>query len=174
MERNAVDGKGCGESASRDGAQGNPPAPSVLLTPLTPALSGAVSRVEAACLPEPWGEPAFLSMCRDGNYLCLTAIERESGEVCGFGAALAVLDTADITGLAVLPSFRRRGIASLLLSALTEGLTARGIKVLHLEVRESNASARALYEKAGFSVDGRRKNYYRRPQEDAVLMTKSL
>jgi ribosomal-protein-alanine N-acetyltransferase len=49
-----------------------------------------------------------------------------------------------------------------------------GVSVIHLEVRESGAPARHLYEKTGFTVDGIRKGYYTMPTEDAVLMTLRL
>ena len=50
---------------------------------------------------------------------------------------------------------------------------ARGIHIVHLEVRESNGSARRLYQRLGFKEDGFRKNYYTEPVENAVLMTKT-
>ena len=70
------------------------------------------------------------------------------------------------------PDYRRQGIAEGLILALIADLKARGSRCLTLEVRDSNASARALYEKLGFSEIGRRKNYYRSPKEDALILRK--
>ena len=71
-----------------------------------------------------------------------------------------------------------RAAASPAISELLERLGTlaepKGVTVIHLEVRESNTPARTLYEKLGFTVDGIRKNYYERPRENAVLMTRYL
>ena len=98
----------------------------------------------------------------------------ENGSLIGYAGMLTVLDTADITNVAVLPAFRCQGLARELMTALIAAAKAQGVTRLQLEVRESNTAARALYESLGFTVDGKRKRYYRRPDEDAVLMSLSL
>jgi len=80
----------------------------------------------------------------------------------------------EIENIVVADSSRRRGLASLLLksffSELREaGKTSTDRTEIHLEVRESNLGARRLYEKFGFTLDTRRKAYYRHPEEDAIL-----
>lgn len=76
--------------------------------------------------------------------------------------------------LAVSLEVRRRGIGRTLLShALAVGQQEAASRAL-LEVRASNTGAVALYEQAGFRVTGRRRAYYRQPEEDAVLMEKNL
>ena len=70
------------------------------------------------------------------------------------------------------PDYRRKGIAEALVDGLVEALKERGSHCLTLEVRASNAPAIALYEKLGFSEIGRRKNYYRNPREDALILRK--
>ena len=88
--------------------------------------------------------------------------------------ALAAIDAecfsepGDITNIAVTAGYRRRGIASGLIRGLK---MTPGVTRLFLEVRESNAGARALYEREGFVIDGRRRNFYSHPREDAVLMS---
>jgi [ribosomal protein S18]-alanine N-acetyltransferase len=72
----------------------------------------------------------------------------------------------ELLNLAVLPHFRRRGIARILLDQLPNLPT-------FLEVRESNAQARQLYSSVGFIDTGRRKHYYTHPVEDAILMSRS-
>lgn len=96
------------------------------------------------------------------------------GRVAGFLILSAVLDEAEILEVAVSGDLRRKGIASELMSEISNWCQKNGIAQIFLEVRESNLPARAYYKKFGFSENGRRKNYYRDPVEDAVLMSKKL
>ena len=93
-------------------------------------------------------------------------------DLLGYVWARFVLDEADIGNVAVAPDSRRRGIGAALLKALFAESERRGAAVLQLEVRESNLAARRLYEKNGFEIVGKRKNYYEKPAEDAILMSK--
>ena len=81
-------------------------------------------------------------------------------------------DETDMMNVAVTAAYRRQGIAERLVNALVEELKAVGSHCLTLEVRASNAPAIALYEKLGFSQTGLRKNYYRNPKEDALILRK--
>ena len=72
------------------------------------------------------------------------------------------------------PEDRGGGYGKMLLEECEEEARRRGAEILRLEVRRSNEAARGLYEKAGFTVTGERKNYYREPPEDALLMEKAL
>ena len=83
-----------------------------------------------------------------------------------------VLGETDMMNVAVSPEFRRKGIAEALVNALVEALKEQGSHCLTLEVRASNHPARALYEKLGFSHIGTRKNYYRNPKEDGLILRK--
>ncbi len=127
----------------------------------------AMCEIEKECIADPWSLAAFESSFASEGAVFLAA-EAENGEVCGFITANAVLDEINIYNVAVREGFRRLGIASALLSEL-EKLKPYSI---NLEVRESNASAIALYEKCGFEQVGKRKNFYSKPTENAVLMTK--
>lgn len=127
----------------------------------------AMFEIEQACIADPWSMAAFESSFAANGTLFLVA-EAENGEVCGFVTANAVLDGISIYNIAVKEGFRRLGIASALISELEKGEPYR----IDLEVRESNASAIALYEKCGFEQVGMRKNFYAKPTENAVLMTK--
>ena len=73
--------------------------------------------------------------------------------------------------VAVSPDFRRKGIGRQLIQALTERAQQAQLAFVTLEVRASNAPAIALYTAAGYGLVGRRKNFYRDPTEDAILMT---
>ncbi len=103
----------------------------------------------------------------NGAYLVVT----ENGEYRGHGGFTRVLDEYYITNICVLPSYRRRGIASLILKTMIDFGREQNGAFITLEVRESNLSAIKLYEKFGFSEKGRRKNFYSDPKEDAIIMT---
>ncbi len=74
-----------------------------------------------------------------------------------------------IGNFAVLPEYRRQGVAGLLMDALLAKAEERGIPDISLEVRPSNAPALALYAKYGFLEEGRRRGYYQ-GKEDAIIM----
>jgi len=91
-------------------------------------------------------------------------------EIAGYVVALDAADEGEILNLAVAPGGRRHGLGRALVQSILEALTARGVRQVYLEVRESNAPARALYAAHGFKEVGRRKQYYRRPAEDAIVL----
>jgi [ribosomal protein S18]-alanine N-acetyltransferase len=96
-------------------------------------------------------------------------VAESAGEVCGFICARVVAGEWEIENVVVAEKFRRCGIAAeLMCSLIAQWENSAGSAVL-LEVRESNAAARALYTKCGFRESGRRRAYYRDPVEDAIL-----
>jgi ribosomal-protein-alanine N-acetyltransferase len=100
----------------------------------------------------------------------LVAEAEGSGAIVGYVVALEAADEGEILNLAVAPAGRRNGLGRALVERILEALTARGVRQVYLEVRESNAPARALYAEHGFKEAGRRKQYYRRPVEDAIVL----
>ena len=106
------------------------------------------------------------------NKLSLWLVAEEDGSVAGYIGSQTVMGETDMMNIAVHPDFRRRGIAEMLVKALVEELKKMESHCLTLEVRASNAPAIALYEKLDFSQIGRRKNYYRNPREDALILRK--
>ena len=98
----------------------------------------------------------------------------DTGRLLGYVGLLAVVDEGYITNVAVRPDCRRQGVAAALLDALEAQGKERELAFLTLEVRQSNAPARALYEKLGYLQAGLRRNYYENPREDAIIMTKTL
>jgi len=130
----------------------------------------AVIAIEEASFTNPWTRAMYLAELENtGVSYCFVA-KAPDGAVVGFCSFWRVLDELHINNLAVLPDFRRRGVATALLThALKEG-QALGARRATLEVRRSNDPARLLYERFGFMVAGLRRAYYTKPVEDAVVL----
>lgn len=79
-------------------------------------------------------------------------------------------EEAEILDLAIRLELRRQGLASFLLQNFLDYVSHSDVRAIFLEVRESNSPAIALYKKFGFQIAGRRPDYYRNPQESALLM----
>ncbi len=92
-----------------------------------------------------------------------------SGGILGFLIARHLAPEWELENIVVAPAARRKGLGKLLLDALIAAASKTNSSSVFLEVRESNASARTLYEKAGFEQTGRRKSYYKDPLESAIL-----
>jgi ribosomal-protein-alanine N-acetyltransferase len=131
-----------------------------------------VAALERLCFADPWSEKSIASELNNPLALWLVAVEGDS--VVGYIGSQTVPDESDMMNVAVHPDCRRRGVAETLVTALSDALKARGSVSLTLEVRASNEPAKALYEKLGFALAGRRPNYYRNPKEDALILRKML
>ena len=101
-------------------------------------------------------------------------VAEEAGAVCGLIAFRIAADEAEILNLAVDSAHRRRGIASRLIENAIGACKAAGAKKIFLEVRDSNEAARNLYARMAFSEAGRRRGYYRRPLEDALVLVRKV
>lgn len=130
--------------------------------------------IEKLCFSEPWSEDALSYMCTSPNTYAVAVTENATGRLAAYGGCEYVLDEASIANIATHPDFRRRGCASAVLDSMEGFLRRKGVKDVYLEVRLSNAAAQALYEGRGFRAVGLRRNYYRKPLEDAIVMTKTL
>lgn len=124
--------------------------------------------LEAQIFSQPWSEQAFSDALKLTHTVFLVA--EEEGRVAGYSGMYLSLEEAEITNVAVAPEFRRRGIASALLTEIKREAAERGVTSLVLEVRVSNQNAIRLYEKHGFVSCGVRKGFYEQPKEDAFLM----
>lgn len=143
------------------------------LIPLAHEHLGQAAEIERLCFSDPWSEKMLAEHLANPCSLTLAAVG-DTGRLLGYVGLLAVVDEGYITNVAVRPDCRRQGIASSLLQALEARGRARNLTFLTLEVRQSNAPARALYEKLGYLQAGLRRNYYENPREDAIIMTKTL
>ena len=132
------------------------------------------AEIERLCFSEPWSEDALLYMCTAPITHAVAVIEKSSGRLAAYGGCEYVPPEANIVNVATHPDFRRRGCAEALIGKMEDYLAENGVSDVYLEVRVSNTPARTLYEKLGFRAVGLRKNYYRFPVEDAVVMKKTL
>jgi ribosomal-protein-alanine N-acetyltransferase len=136
--------------------------------PATLADLPAILSIERIAFSDPWTADAFRSML--GQDHVLTTVAERDGGLVGYSVAWAVGDEAELANLAVAPEHRGTGVAKRLLDQLLAELEVRGGATIYLEVRDSNAAAQGLYRSRGFTAAGRRKGYYRKPNEDAVVM----
>ena len=135
---------------------------------IVPDILSEIAEIERECFSTPWSAEALSILTVEPNVGFYIACD---GRAVGYIGMQTVLDEGQITDIAVIPSYRRRGIARNLLAALIEYARANAINVLFLEVRESNLPALSLYRDTfGFEIVGVRKGFYTRPREDAYNM----
>ena len=140
------------------------------IIPMTSAHLDQVAEMEKLCFSDPWSR-RMLSEHLENECAATLAAMGADGTILGYAGLLVVLDEGYITNVAVRPDYRRQGIAGELLSVFRRFAEGNHLAFLTLEVRDSNASARALYAKHGFTEVGVRKNYYDHPKENAIIMT---
>jgi len=138
----------------------------------------AVVAIEARSFPTPWPADGYrreLTANERAHYYVLTG---EAGgnrsRVAGFAGHWLVAGEAHVSIIAVDPDWRGLGLGELLLLNLLYVALGQGATLATLEVRCHNRVAQALYDKYGFDVVGRRRNYYKDTGEDAILMTLRL
>ncbi len=138
-----------------------------------PFMLPAILAIENASFTMPWSEKSFAEALESDNIKVLAALDGD-GNVAGFGCLMTLDEEGEILNIAVHPSVRKAGIGQKLLDAMILLGLGMGVRDFYLEVRESNVPARSLYEKNGFIPLGRRKRYYSKPVEDAIVMKKSI
>lgn len=130
-----------------------------------------VADLEKETFFDPWSEKslelfltqdAFCALCMDGDKLA------------SYCTVTTVLDEAQIINVATSNSYKGRGKASSVLEFVFDECKKRKITSISLEVREGNIAAISLYEKLGFAVAGKRKDFYKNPRENALVMIKNL
>lgn len=122
-----------------------------------PALVG----LEKEIFPEsPWSAFQFREELAGAPRTRKYLVASEAGRVIGYGGIALAGEVADIHTIAVIPEYRKRGLATEILSQLEAWGIAKGAAALMLEMREGNQAALSLYEKRGYSVISRRNNYY--------------
>ena len=129
-------------------------------------LSG-VAKIEQECFSQPWSEKALEILLSDNAVAVVAVLD---GEAVAYAGMTSVLDEGQITNVATLPSYRRRGFSRAVLEELIARAGEKGISSIFLEARVSNTPALSLYRSLGFCVIGMRRRFYSAPVEDAVLM----
>lgn len=132
-----------------------------------------VAEIEAVSFTSPWTADAFAGLL-DRPGCELWVLENREAGVVGYAVLWCILEQGELANIAVAEEHRGRGHGSYLLTRMLEVARDRGIERIYLEVRVSNAAAAELYRSFGFEEVGRRKKYYDRPIEDALLMSLEL
>ena len=135
---------------------------------MAPEDADAVEIVEKACFAIPWSRESFWKEAANENTVYLLAMDGE--RVIGYAGCWISFEECQITNVAILPEYRGQGIGTKLFGAIIEAVKAKGVTAMTLEVRPSNAPARALYARYGFKDAGRRPHYYQDDGEDAIIM----
>ncbi len=131
-----------------------------------------VATLEATVFVDAWTEQSvYETFCQSQAFITVAEIE---GELAGYCIVYHVLDEGEIARIAVDEKARRQGVGRGLLDYVCKCCREKQVERLMLDVRESNAGARAFYQNFGFVEDGIRKNFYEQPKENAVLMSKKI
>ena len=134
---------------------------------------GAIHAIERASFGDPWSLGGFRDLLDHPRAKLEVAIGA-GNELLGYAVAWYVADESEIANIAVAPGARRKGVGALLLDRILRAAAEFGAKTVFLEVRESNEAARKLYAAREFEIAGRRMQYYRKPDEDALIMRRNL
>jgi [ribosomal protein S18]-alanine N-acetyltransferase len=143
--------------------------------PAGPRDAAALARIHGASFHRGWDEDEFEHMLGERNTLVHRL--RMGPKIIGFSVSRMAADEAEILSIAVAGSHRGHGLSNTLLLTHLGHLAGRGIRTVFLEVEENNQPARRLYQRAGFSVVGRRERYYQQSGGEALnalLMRRDL
>ena len=148
------------------------PGPAITIRAMQEGDLTAVAAIEAASFSDAWPRSAFAELMPRG-YARLRVAVAANGEVCGYCVMLLAGGEGEIANIATHPAWRGRGVGRALLQESLAAADEALAEAIFLEVRESNAAARALYAAQGFVQVGRRRQYYQQPAEDALVMRRA-
>jgi [ribosomal protein S18]-alanine N-acetyltransferase len=146
-----------------------------IVEPATVRDAPKLAQLHGASFHRGWGEGEFETMLTERNTLIHRL--RMGRRTIGFAASRMAADEAEILSIAIDDGYRGRGLSRDLLLTHLAHLAGYGVRRIFLEVEENNRPARRLYERAGFTVVGRRERYYRQDggeQLNALLMGRDL
>lgn len=158
-----------GPDARPAGTAGGEAAAARVRPMLAEDVPGVVA-IERDSFSVPWQEHTFRRLLAGRRIRAWTALAPETGEPVGYAVMWFRATGAQLGNLAVAPERRGRGIGRRLVRRALVAARDSDARHLILEVRESNEAALALYRSMGFRVLGRRRDYYRSPSEDAIVM----
>ena len=141
----------------------------ITIVPMRENHLTAIAALETVCFAAPWTREGLAEELRNPQAHFLVA--EADGETAGYIGVQEICGEAYVTNVAVLPKYRRQGIGERLVREAVCGAKRRDCDFLSLEVRVGNDAAIRLYERLGFRVQGRRKEFYRDPTEDAFIYT---
>lgn len=142
------------------------------IVPMQPQHIDQLERLEKECFSASWSYDALVSEL--SNPLAVFRVAQlPDGSVAGYVGMHHIVDEGFICNIAVFSQYRRQGVATALMQELDDYAKENEMASVSLEVRQSNLSAQQLYEKSGFEVVGKRRNFYVNPTEDALIMTKT-
>ena len=144
------------------------------LEPAAPGDLPAIAAIERRAFADPWSAESFAEMIGRESVWFAVARESAGAPVLGYVVAIFAADEGEIGNLAVDDAARGRGIGAMLVQRVLDEATQRAVATVYLEVRESNAGARRLYDRCGFGEVGRRRGYYQRPVEDALVLRRVI
>ena len=132
----------------------------------------SIEEIERSSYPTPWSRSMFAGELAKPTSICLGAFEAdaEEGALVGYLVVSRYVDAWHVMNVAVDPPHRGRGIGTMLLERLFELTVDDARRGYTLEVRVSNETAIALYERLGFESRGLRRGYYTDNREDALIM----
>ena len=140
----------------------------ITFSDITKSDAKELAHLDKECFSLPWSENSFLNEAT--NPLSQYIIARSDDKIVGYAGFWEVVDEGQITNIAVLKEYRRQKIAEKMLERLIKKAYDKKLVSMSLEVRESNIAAINLYQKFNFKTVGKRKDYYKNPTEDAILM----
>ena len=135
---------------------------------LTAETIPGVAELEKLCFAEPWSAKSLELLTNEG--IGVGMVCRKDGIVCAYGGMLVAVDEGQITNIATHPDFRRMGYGRAVVESLVKYAKNNRLDSISLEVRESNKAAIELYSSFGFKVEGKRKDFYTKPTEAALVM----
>lgn len=143
----------------------------IMIRPMAEEDLEQVEAIEKACFSIPWSVKSFLDACTTEENIYLVCCD-DSNKIMGYCGLWTVLGEGNITNMAVAKEYRKHGIGEALMKEMERLGQLKDVSVFFLEVRESNEPAKRLYEKMGYREIGKRKRFYERPVEDALIMSK--
>ena len=129
-----------------------------------------LAELEKLCFSRPWSQKAIEDEVNNPNAFFVTAVDEE--KILGYGGMHCTHQECYIDNIAVFGQKRKKGVGTAIVKALVQEAQRRGAEYISLEVRPSNRPAVGLYTKLGFMEEGRRRNFYSDPTEDALILTR--
>ncbi|MBR8828477.1 MAG: ribosomal protein S18-alanine N-acetyltransferase [Gomphosphaeria aponina SAG 52.96 = DSM 107014] len=146
----------------------------ITVKPLTAEQLPQVVALDNLCLGGLWSLEGYQRELASPNstmlVLSVPTLTPPKEKIIGLGCLWAILEEAHITILVVHPDYQGQGWGKLLLSSLLQNARERQLERATLEVREGNEVALSLYQKFGFKIAGKRRGYYEKTGEDALIL----